>query len=62
VAAQPAGTASQDVGGGLALLVIEAQTAHVIAEDVRDTKRPFVARHVRIWAVSLSGSGGRVGF
>jgi hypothetical protein len=50
------------VGGGLALLVIEAQTAHVIAEDVRDTKRPFVARHVRIWAVSLSGSGGRVGF
>jgi hypothetical protein len=38
VATQPAGTASQDVGGGLALLVIEAQTAHVIAEDVRDTK------------------------
>ena len=60
VAAQPAGTASEDVGNCLALLVIEAQAAHVIPQDVRDGQRPVVAGHV---TSSASGpSGHRAGF
>jgi hypothetical protein len=61
VAAQPAGAASQDVGYGLALLVIEMQTTHVIAEDVRDREPPLTARHVTAWASGPSPSGCRAG-
>ena len=50
VSPQPTGGASQDVGGGLALLVIEVQTPHVIVEDVRDREGPLLARHVTPWA------------
>ena len=49
VSPQPAGAASHDVGSGLALLVIEVQTPHVIAEDVRDREGPLLARHVMPW-------------
>jgi hypothetical protein len=48
--AQPAGAARHDVSGGLALLVIEIQTAHVIAKDVRDTEPLLAAGHVTAWA------------
>ena len=61
VATQPAGAASQDVGDGLALLVIEVQTTHVIAEDVRDRERLLVAGHVTTWASCPCPSGCRAG-
>jgi hypothetical protein len=45
MATQAAGAASQDVGNRLALLVVEAQTTHRVAEDVRDREHPLEARH-----------------
>jgi hypothetical protein len=45
VSTQSAGAAGQDVSDGLALLVIEVQTTHVIAEDVRDRERLLTAGH-----------------
>ena len=56
VAAQPAGTAGEDVGNRLALFVIETEAAHVIAEDVRDGQRPVAAGHVTSSASGPSGS------
>jgi hypothetical protein len=56
VATQPAGAASHDVSGGLALLVIEMQTAHVSAKDARDTEPLLAAGHVTAWASRPSGS------
>jgi hypothetical protein len=56
VATQPTGAPRHDVSGGLALLVIEIQTAHVIAKDVRDTEPLLAAGHVTAWASRPSGS------
>jgi hypothetical protein len=42
--------------------VIEVQTTHVVAEDVRDRERPLAARHLTAWAAGPSASGCRAGF
>ena len=53
VPAQAAGTAGEDVGDRLGLVVVETEAPHVIAEDVGDRGGLFAAGHATSWGTPL---------